>query len=76
MDKKQCELDYELDCFKDLDNLDDIDTNDEDNCINCFYSDGKYCYCKKQYINILTPICWCYRDCLSMRVTSRLQDQE
>ena len=74
MDKKYCEVDsfqdYDLDDF----NIDT--TNDEDNCINCFHSDGKYCYCKQQYINISTPICWCYRDCFSMRVKSRFQDQD
>ena len=44
------------------------------NCINCFYSDGKYCQCKNIYIDRLSPICWFYKDCFTMRTNSDFQD--
>lgn len=72
MDKKYCDL-YNSENY-DLDNFNNIDTDDEDNCVNCFHSDGVYCYCKNIYINKLSPICWCYRDCFSMRTNSDFQD--
>ena len=64
----------ELDNINDL-NLDDIDVDyDEENCVNCFYSDGHYCPLKQKNINRKIPICWSYRDCFTMRTSSDFQD--
>ena len=65
---------YELDDLPD--NLDNDNSNidDEENCINCYYSDMGYCPIKNKNINKHTPICWSYRDCLTMRASSDFQD--
>lgn len=57
-----------------LNNSNIIDSECQENCINCFYSDGQYCSVKNRYINFATPICWCYRDCFTMRASSDFQD--
>jgi hypothetical protein len=64
--------DNELSCSFYIDDYKDID--EEENCISCFHSDGKYCYCKNIYINKHSPTCWCYRDCFTMRACSEFQD--
>lgn len=48
--------------------------NSDENCINCFYSNGTFCGCKKIYINSLSPLCWFYRDSFTMRTNSDFQD--
>ena len=69
-------LDIEDDGVEDiLDYENDIENiSDDENCVNCFYSDGSYCSCKDIYINRLTTVCWCYRDCFNMRTNSDFQD--
>ena len=63
--------------YNDLDNLNNIDidiNNNEENCVNCYYSDGHYCPLHCVNINRKTPICWSYRDCFTMRTSSDFQD--
>ena len=50
------------------------DVSNEENCINCFFSNDGYCSCKDIYINRSSPICWFYRDSLTMRAASDFQD--
>ena len=50
--------------------------NDCESCVNCYYSDGKYCPVKNIYINKSSPLCWSYRDCLTMRVSNCFQDDD
>lgn len=65
---------YELDDLPyNLDN-DNSNIDDEENCINCYYSNLGYCPIKNKNINKYTPICWSYRDCLTMRASSDFQD--
>lgn len=65
---------YELDELPDdLDN-DNSNINDEENCINCYYSNLGYCPIKNKYINEYTPLCWSYRNWLTMRASSDFQD--
>jgi len=65
---------YELnDLPNDLDN-DNSNIDNEENCINCYYSNLGYCPIKNKNINKYTPICWSYRDCLTMRASSDFQD--
>lgn len=47
-----------------------------DNCINCYYSDGKYCSIKNRKINQHSPICWSFKDCFTMRSSVDFQDIE
>lgn len=71
-DKRYSDLDqdiYELEQLrKNRQNI------DGENCINCYHSDGKYCWLKHMAIIKGTPVCWSYRDCLTMRTASDFQD--
>lgn len=59
-----------------------LSQNDEDvcdvceSCINCYYSNGKYCFAKHININEYTPLCWGYRDTLTLRVSDCFQDDD
>ena len=50
--------------------------NDCESCVNCYYSDGKHCFVKSIYINKYSPLCWSYRDSLTMRVSNDFQDDD
>lgn len=67
--------------YNDLDNLNNIDMDNnididysEENCVNCYYSNGHYCPLQHKNINRKTLICWSYRDCFTMRTSSNFQD--
>ena len=45
-------------------------------CTNCFFSDGTYCTLKDIYISEHSPLCWFYRDCLTMRASDDFQDDD
>lgn len=63
---------YNLDNYN-LDKINDVDYIEE-NCINCFHSDGRYCPIQHKYINSKTHTCWSFRDCFTMRTNSDFQD--
>lgn len=46
----------------------------DENCLNCFYSNGHYCSIKDIVINKHHPICWCYRNVFTMRTNNDFQD--
>lgn len=39
----------------------------KENCVTCYYSNGKYCSLKNINIDEYSPICWCYRDSITMQ---------
>ena len=43
-------------------------------CVGCFFSNGIYCKIKDIEINKQSPLCWLYKDCLTMRTLSDFQD--
>jgi hypothetical protein len=51
-----------------------LNENYNENCIGCYYSKDGYCELKNQKVDIYTPICWFYRDSLTMRASSWFQD--
>ena len=51
-----------------------LNENYNENCIGCYYSKDGYCELKDQKVDIYTPICWFYRDSLTMRTSSWFQD--
>ena len=65
---------YELDDLPDDVDNDNSNIDDEENCINCYYSNLGYCPIKDKYINKHTPLCWSYRNWLTMRASSDFQD--
>lgn len=77
LDKDEIKNNY-LIIDKDID-IDDLDKENKEcvdcseNCINCYYSNGKYCSLKDIYINKYSPLCWGYRDCLTMQPASDFQ---
>ena len=50
--------------------------NDCENCASCYFSDGKYCFLKNININKYSPLCWGYRDALTMRASDSFQDDD
>ena len=49
---------------------------DEENCVTCYHSNGKYCSMKNIDINKYSPICWSYRDSITMKPCSDFQFDE
>ena len=47
---------------------------DGENCINCYHSDGRYCFLKHMSISKRSPVCWSYKDCFTMRTVDDFQD--
>ena len=62
------------DLYQDEDVYENYD--DCESCTTCYYSDGKYCFLKNIYINKYFPLCWGYRDSLTMRASSNFQDDD
>lgn len=62
------------DVDNECDNLNIIDNEYTENCVNCYYSDMGYCPIHCMHITIKTPICWSYRNWLTMRASSDFQD--
>ena len=74
IDEKDIDL---IECIEEDIENDYIQTEDvgvEENCMNCFFSQDGYCSCKAIYVNQSSPICWFYRDSLTMRAASDFQD--
>ena len=65
-----------IDIYNDDDDV-EIHTNianDTECCVNCFFSDGQYCSLKGVLINQHSPLCWFYRDCLTIRASDDFKD--
>ena len=51
-----------------------FDVGNVECCTNCFFSNGNYCTLKDIRINRHSPLCWFYRDCLTMKASDDFQD--
>jgi hypothetical protein len=67
LNKKYYKLVYSINIDNDIDDK-------QDTCVDCFFSDGRYCSVKNKYISDKTPLCWSYRNCFTMRASSDFQD--
>ena len=77
LNKKYYELNSSLEDSLDDNELSDsdiIDSECQENCVNCFFSNVGYCPVQQKHITKYTPICWSFRDCFTMRTSSDFQD--
>ena len=75
IDKNELNDNYidDIDFLNGFSELNDKCKCNEENCVNCYYSDGKHCAMKNISIDEYTPICWSYRDCFTMQPCSDFQ---
>lgn len=74
-DLNKTEDDFNIDIDNECEEYQYIcDYDSDENCVNCFHSNGHYCKLRDKNISVYTPLCWGYRDCLTMRASDYFQD--